>query len=236
VLVVDDEAQIRRALSRALAARDYEVEVAADGEEALATAEGFLPDVVVLDLNLPGIDGFEVCRRLRTWSSTPIIVLSVREDESDKVEALDLGADDYLTKPFGIEELLARVRALLRRIEEKGSHAPSSFHSEHILIDLAKRRVVNDGRDVRLTKTEWGLLEALAAHPGKLCTHGWLLQHVWGEGYVDDLDVLRVFVSQLRKKIEIDPARPQIIVTESGVGYRWVLDADVDPSGSPVTS
>jgi len=226
VLVVDDEAQIRRALNRALTARDYEVEVAADGEEALVIAEGFAPDVVVLDLNLPGIDGFEVCRRFRTWSSAPVIVLSVREDELDKVEALDLGADDYLTKPFGIEELLARIRALLRRSEEKGVQTPPVFRTEELEIDLAKHRVVRGGADVRLTKTEWGLLEALAGHQGKLLTHAWLLEHVWGVGYADDLDVLRVFVSQLRKKVETDPARPQIIVTEPGVGYRWVLGAD----------
>jgi len=226
VLVVDDEAQIRRALNRALTARDYEVEVAADGEEALASAEGFDPDVVILDLNLPGIDGFEVCRRLRAWSSTPVIVLSVREDELDKVDALDLGADDYLTKPFGIEELLARIRALLRRSEEKGVQAPPVFRSGDLEIDLAMHRVVRGEADIRLTKTEWGLLEALASHQGKLLTHGWLLEHVWGVGYADDLDVLRVFVSQLRKKIEIDPARPQIIVTEPGVGYRWVLSAE----------
>ena len=204
-------------------ARDYVVEVAVDGEEALAIAEGFAPDLVVLDLNLPGIDGFEVCRRLRTWSSTPVIVLSVREDESDKVEALDLGADDYLTKPFGIDELLARIRALLRRIEDRAAHAPTRFASDGIEVDLAQRSVRRDGRAVRLTKTEWSLLEAFASHPGKLLTHRWLLGTVWGEGYAEDVDVLRVFVSQLRKKIEMDPTRPAIIVTEPGIGYRWVL-------------
>ena len=194
-----------------------------DGEEALELAESFAPDVVVLDLNLPGIDGFEVCRRLRTWTSTPIIVLSVREDESDKVQALDLGADDYLTKPFGIDELLARVRALLRRMEDRGSQTIPHFRSDGLDIDLAQRRVTRDGQGVRLTKTEWGLLEAFATHAGKLLTHTWLLQTVWGTGYSEDVDVLRVFVSQLRKKIELDPARPAIIVTEPGVGYRWVL-------------
>jgi two-component system KDP operon response regulator KdpE len=196
-----------------------------DGEEALLLAESFVPDLVVLDLNLPGISGFEVCRRLRTWSATPIIVLSVREDESDKVEALDLGADDYQTKPFGIDELLARVRALLRRSEDRSAQVAPRFIADGLEIDLAARRVVRDGQGVRLTKTEWALLEAFASHPGKLLTHGWLLTHVWGEGYADDVDVLRVFVSQLRKKIEREHARPAIIVTEPGVGYRWVLHA-----------
>jgi two-component system KDP operon response regulator KdpE len=220
-----------------LVARGYVVEVAVDGEEALDLAESFAPDVVVLDLNLPGIDGFEVCRRFRMWTSTPIIVLSVREDESDKVQALDLGADDYLTKPFGIDELLARVRALLRRAEDRGSQGTPHFESDGLEVDLAQRRVTRDGRGVRLTKTEWGLLEAFAAHPGKLLTHSWLLRTVWGEGYTEDVDVLRVFVSQLRKKIELDPARPAIIVTEPGVGYRWVLRPEpATGSGSPSTS
>ena len=201
------------------------MEAAVDGEEALLLAESFAPDLVVLDLNLPGISGFEVCRRLRTWSATPIIVLSVREDEGDKVEALDLGADDYQTKPFGIDELLARIRALLRRSEDRSAQVSPRFVADGLEIDLAARRITRDGDAVRLTKTEWGLLEAFAGHPGKLLTHGWLLTHVWGEGYADDVDVLRVFVSQLRKKIERDPARPAIIVTEPGVGYRWVLRA-----------
>jgi len=236
VLVVDDEAQIRRALSRALSARDYEVEVAVDGEEALAVAVRFVPDVIVLDLNLPDIDGLEVCRRLRAWSSTPVIVLSVREDEADKVEALDLGADDYLTKPFGIEELLARIRALLRRIDEKAVQTIPLFRAGDLEIDLAKHRIARRDEPVRLTKTEWALLEAFAGNRGKLLTHNWLLQHVWGEGYTDDVEVLRVFVSQLRKKIERDPASPKIIVTEPGIGYRWVLQADGTAEGEPVRS
>ena len=195
-----------------------------DGEEALLLAESFAPDLVVLDLNLPGIDGFEVCRRLRTWSATPVIVLSVREDEGDKVEALDLGADDYQTKPFGIDELLARIRALLRRSEDRSAQVAPRFISDGLEIDcVTPDRARRQG--VRLTKTEWALLEAFAGHPGKLLTHGWLLTHVWGEGYADDVDVLRVFVSQLRKKIEREPTRPAIIVTEPGVGYRWVLRA-----------
>jgi two-component system KDP operon response regulator KdpE len=219
VLIVDDEASIRRALTRALGARGYEVEVAVDGQDALVVFESFSPDLVVLDLNLPELDGFGVCKKLRSWSSVPIIVLSVREDESDKVEALDLGADDYLTKPFGIDELLARVRAQLRRTKE--TLESPRYISGRLEIDLGERRVIKDGVDIRLTKTEWGLMEELARHPGKLLTHNWLLDHVWGAGYTDDVDVLRVFVSQLRHKIEADPARPSIIVTEPGVGYRW---------------
>jgi two-component system, OmpR family, KDP operon response regulator KdpE len=187
------------------------------------------PGLVVLDLNLPGIDGFEVCRRIRTWSAVPIIVLSVREDESDKVEALDLGADDYLTKPFGIDELLARVRALLRRTEDREAGTLPRFREGGLEIDLAQRRIRRGDQDVRLTKTEWGLLEAFALHPGKLMTHGWLLQSVWGAGYADDLEVLRVFVSQLRRKIEADPARPAIIVTEPGIGYRWTIKPEPAP-------
>lgn len=223
ILVVDDEEQIRRAVRRALLARGYDVEVAVDGEDALSTFGSFQPELVVLDLNLPGIDGVEVCRRLRSWSAVPILVLSVREDEAEKVAALDLGADDYLTKPFGVPELVARVRALLRRSEP--ARAPRRFVADSVSIELDSRTVRRDGKPVHLTKTEWSLLEALAHHPGKLLTHGWLLQHVWGEGYGEDVEVLRVFVSQLRRKIEPDPARPTLVVTEPGVGYRWTRPA-----------
>lgn len=222
VLVVDDEVEIRRALGRALTARGYQVAVAADGAEAIEQAEAFRPDVVVLDLNLPRLDGLEVCRRIRSSSPVPILVLSVREDESDKVEALDIGADDYLTKPFGIDELLARVRALLRRAEGPAA-AGLRFRIGDVEVDLDQRRVVRGGEDVRLTRTEWSLLETFARHPGKLLTHRFLLGQVWGAGYGEDVDVLRVFVSQLRKKIEPDPGRPVAIVTEPGVGYRWQL-------------
>ncbi len=227
ILVVDDEVQILRALRRALDARGYEVVTAADGEEALEEVERSMPDLVVLDLNLPGISGFEVCRRLRGWSQVPILILSVREDEAGKVRALDLGADDYLTKPFGVEELLARVRALLRRTRPEGS-APPRFEIDGIVIDLADRRVSRDGTDVHLTKTEWTLLETLAEHPGKLLTHRWLLERVWGLGYEEDIEVLRVFVSQLRRKIEPDASHPRLILTDTGIGYRWVAQP---PSG-----
>jgi len=220
ILVVDDEGQILRALRRALAARGYDVVTAADGEDAIAVVEASTPDLVVLDLNLPGIDGMEVCRRLRSWTQVPILILSVREDEPGKVQALDLGADDYLTKPFGVEELLARVRALLRRSRPQGSEPPR-FEVDGTVIDLVAHRVSRDGRDVHLTRTEWGLLEAMAEHPGKLLTHRWLLEQVWGAGYQEDVEVLRVFVSQLRRKVEPRADRPSVILTDPGVGYRW---------------
>jgi two-component system KDP operon response regulator KdpE len=223
VLVVDDEQSIRRAVGRALTARDYEVQLATDGEEALTAAAAFQPDLVVLDLNLPALDGLEVCRQLRGWSSVPILVLSVREDEPDKVAALDLGADDYLTKPFGIDELMARVRALLRRAGAQGAPRPARFRADDLEIDLDVRRVARAGVEVRLTKTEWALLTELCQHPGKLLTHHWLLERVWGPGYAGDVDVLRVFISQLRKKLEQDPARPRLIATDPGIGYRWLL-------------
>jgi two-component system KDP operon response regulator KdpE len=223
VLVVDDEIEIRRALSRALNAREYIVETAADGMEAIEAASAFHPDLVVLDLNLPKLDGLEVARRIRASSPVPILVLSVREDESDKVAALDLGADDYLTKPFGIDELLARVRALLRRAEVPETGTDLRYVLGEVKLDLQQRRVIRGGEDVRLTRTEWSLLDVFARHPGKLLSHRWLLERVWGEGYTEDVDVLRVFVSQLRKKIEPDPRRPQAIVTEPGIGYRWQL-------------
>jgi len=223
VLVVDDEEQIRRALQRALDARGYTVATASDGEEALAEVDRFVPHLIVLDLNMPGIDGFEVCRRVRTWSRVPVLVLSVREDEIDKVEMLDLGADDYLTKPFGIDEFLARVRALLRRAEPRTANEPPVFQIDDVSIDLGERSVSRAGVPVHLTRTEWALLDALAHHAGKLLTQRWLLEAVWGPGYGDDVDVLRVFVSQLRKKIEPDPSDPRIVVTEPGIGYRWTL-------------
>lgn len=222
VLVVDDEHSIRRAVGRALTARGYQVQLAIDGEEALSAAAAFQPDLVVLDLNLPALDGLEVCRQLRAWSQVPILVLSVREDEPDKVAALDLGADDYLTKPFGIDELMARVRALLRR-SAQGAPRPVRFGVADLEIDLDARRVIRSGVEVRLTKTEWALLAELCQHPGKLLTHSWLLERVWGPGYAGDVDVLRVFISQLRKKLEQDPGRPKLIATDPGIGYRWLL-------------
>jgi two-component system KDP operon response regulator KdpE len=230
VLVVDDEDQIRLALARALTARGFVVETRPDGESALRTAGWFRPDLVVLDLNMPGMDGLAVCRALRAQGDVPILILSVREEETDKVAALDLGADDYLTKPFGIEEFLARVRALLRR--RGGATRADRFEVDGVAIDVENRSVVRDGARVRLTKTEWSLLDALSGHPGKLLTHRWLLEHVWGPGYEDDLEVLRVFISQLRKKIEPDPSRPSLIVTDPGVGYRWTARPGVEEVAS----
>jgi two-component system KDP operon response regulator KdpE len=230
ILVVDDEDQIRLALARALVARGFVVETRPEGESALTTTHWFRPDLVVLDLNLPGMDGLTVCRRLREQGDVPILILSVREEEADKVEALNLGADDYLTKPFGIEEFLARVRALLRR-SGPGTRT-ELFQLDGVEIDVENKSVVRDGQPVRLTKTEWSLLDALSRHPGKLLTHRWLLEHVWGPGYEDDLEVLRVFVSQLRKKIEPDPTRPSLIVTDPGVGYRWTVRPGVEEAAS----
>jgi two-component system KDP operon response regulator KdpE len=229
VLVVDDEQELRRAVGRALVARGYQVEMATDGQEALPIAQAFQPDLVVLDLNLPALDGLAVCRLLREQSAVPILVLSVRDDDTDKVAALDLGADDYLTKPFSVEELMARVRALLRRASAQGAPRPRRFGTEQLDIDLEAHRVVRAGTPVRLTKTEWGLLQALCEHPGKLLTRRWLLERVWGPGYAGDIDVLRVFISQLRKKIEADPSRPQIITTDPGIGYRWMLQPADNP-------
>jgi len=222
ILVVDDEVQIREAVERSLSARGYEVLGAPDGAEALDLAASRSPALVIMDLNMPVMDGLETTRRMRTWSSVPIIILSVREDEEDKIAALDLGADDYLTKPFGTGELLARVRALLRRGEASEDH-PARYRMEAVTIDVAAHRVTREGVDVHLTKTEWLLLEAFVTHAGKLLTHRWLLQHVWGDTYGEDVEVLRVFVSQLRRKIEPDPRRPKAIVTEPGIGYRWSL-------------
>jgi len=229
VLVVDDEEAIRRAVSRALSSRGYVVQVAPDGEEAIGALRTFDPDLVVLDLNLPGMDGLAVCRQLRAWNAVPILVLSVREDEADKVAALDLGADDYLTKPFGVDELMARVRALLRRTGGQGSPGPFRFADGDVEIDLSSHTITRAGQDVRLTKTEWSLVESLARHPGKLLTHDWLLDQVWGRGYEGDVDVLRVFISQLRHKIEEDPRRPRIVATDPGIGYRWLLRPSEPP-------
>ena len=229
VLVVDDEQHIRRAVGRALAARGYQVKTATAGQEALSTAAATQPDLVVLDLNLPGLDGLAVCRQLRDQSAVPILVLSVRDDDTDKVAALDLGADDYLTKPFSVQELMARVRALLRRASAQGAPRPRRFHTEQLNIDLETHWVVRAGTPVRLTKTEWALLEALCQHPGKLLTRRWLLERVWGPGHADDMDILRVFISQLRKKLEADPGRPQIITTDPGIGYRWMVRPADDP-------
>jgi len=227
VLVVDDEPQIRRALNSALTAHGYAVAVAEDGATALETIATWAPDAVVLDLVMPGIDGFEVLRETRTWSPVPIIVLSARGGEADKVAALDQGADDYLTKPFGMAELLARLRVMLRR-ERVG--APEQLTAGDVAIDLRRYLVVRGGQEVHLTPTEFDLLRVLASEAGKVLTHRQLLDRVWGSYAAENSQQLRVYINYLRRKLEADPRDPQLIVTEPGVGYR--LKADVSP---PVT-
>lgn len=219
VLVVDDEAQIVRALSVNLQALGYEVEAASTGEEALKKAAADRPDAVILDLGLPGIDGVDVIRGLRGWTNVPIIVLSVREEEREKVEALDAGADDYVTKPFGMGELVARLRAALRR-STKDETAPV-VETEDFTIDLASKRVTKPGGDeIRLTPTEWGIVEVLASNPGKLITQVQLLRDVWGPNYGQETNYLRVFIAQIRRKLEPNPNTPRYFITEPGMGYR----------------
>lgn len=220
VLVVDDEPQIRRALATNLRARGYEVDLAEDGEQALQMAADRRPDVVILDLGLPGIDGLDVIAGLRGWTQVPIVVLSVRDGESDKVDALDAGADDYVTKPFGMSELLARLRAATRRVAP--TEEAATVQTRHFTVDLADRRVLRDGQDVHLTPTEWGVVETLVRHPGRLVTQRQLLQAVWGPHYGTETGYLRVYLARIRQKLEPDPSRPRYFVTEAGVGYRFV--------------
>jgi len=219
VLVVDDELPIRRALTINLKARGYDVEAAGTGEEALDVAARRHPDVVILDLGLPGIDGVEVIRGLRGWSQVPIVVLSVREGERDKVAALDAGADDYVTKPFGMDELLARLRAALRRAAPSDEEA--IIETPGFAIDLAAKRVTRDGAEIRLTPTEWHVVEVLVHNRGKLVTQRQLLQEVWGPQYKDETNYLRVFMAQVRRKLEPQPSQPRYFVTEPGMGYRF---------------
>jgi two-component system, OmpR family, KDP operon response regulator KdpE len=243
VLVVDDEPQILRALRINLRVRDYEVHVAATGAEALEVAGRYPPDLVILDLGLPDLDGVEVIEGLRGWTKAPIIVLSGRADSVDKVEALDAGADDYVTKPFGVEELLARMRAAVRR-----TGAPEDLpriRLGNLVVDLAAKRVIRQapvpagpepaGRDaaggtaadgIRLTPTEWHLLEVLLRNPGKLLSRNQLLTEVWGPGYADATGNLRLYMAQLRRKLEPDPARPRWLITEPGMGYRYQPDPE----------
>ena len=224
VLVVDDEPQIRRALRTGLQARGYEVVEAAAGEEALVQLAAKEPDIVILDLGLPDFDGSEVIRRLRGWSQVPVIVLSVRDRQDDKVGALDAGADDYVTKPFDMDELLARMRATLRRAQPADAVAPVQRFGD-LEIDLARKLVRRREGRVKLTPTEYSLLEVMVANPGKLLTHRWLLQKVWGAGYGEETHYLHVYVRQLRQKLGDDTSIPKLIVTEPGVGYRWSADA-----------
>jgi len=222
ILVVDDEPQILRALATNLRARQYDVELAQTGEAALTIAARKHPDVVILDLGLPGIDGVEVIRGLRGWTSVPIIVLSVREAERDKVAALDAGADDYVTKPFGMDELLARLRAALRRGAPGEEEAV--IETDDFTVDLAAKRVTTADGEVRLTPTEWHIVEMLVRHAGKLVTQRQLLQEVWGPQYEKETNYLRVYLAQIRSKLEPDPARPRYFITEARMGYRFELE------------
>jgi len=218
ILVIDDEAAIRRFLHSALSCGEFSLHEAESGRNGLSAAAALRPDVVLLDLGLPDLDGIEVIRRIREWSQVPIIVLSVREREDEKVAALDAGADDYLTKPFGVGELLARIRVSLRRSAVQG--AEPVFRSGGLTVDLNLRRVSVGGNEVQLTPTEYDLLRLLITHADKVVTHGQILKQIWGMAHQEQPQVLRVTISNLRKKIERDPSRPRHITTEPGVGYR----------------
>jgi two-component system KDP operon response regulator KdpE len=222
ILVADDEPKIRMFIRANLEARGYEVDLAKDGIEAIELAERLLPDVIVLDVNMPRMDGIEACRRLREWADMPIIILSVRGDEKDKVRALDEGADDYVTKPFSVEELLARIRVALRHSAGPAVAAPT-FTAGDLEVDLSKRVVRWRGQMVKLTHTEYDLLAYLISNSGKVLTHGEILHNVWGPEYGDEREYVRVFIGQLRRKIEDDPSNPRFIVTESRMGYRFVM-------------
>ena len=218
VLVVDDENSIRRYLRTALTAQGFTVYEAANGEEAVNAVLNNRPDIIILDLGLPDFDGIEVTRRLREWSKTPIIILSVREAENDKIAALDAGADDYLTKPFGTGELMARMRVAMRRLASKSDEPVIQVDS--LKMDLSHRLVTVNDNEISLTPTEYDILRLLMQNAGKVLTHHQLLRQVWGTAYESEMHLLRVNISNLRRKIEADPARPHYLVTESGVGYR----------------
>jgi two-component system, OmpR family, KDP operon response regulator KdpE len=219
VLLVDDEEILVRTLAINLRARGYDVLTAGDGEEALAVLRTRSPDAVILDLGLPGRSGVEVLTDLRGWSAVPVVVLSARHGSDDKVQALDVGADDYVTKPFGVDELLARLRAAVRRA---GTAEPVTVEAGELRLDLEARRVWRSGREVRLTPTEWGLLTALVTRPGRLVPQRQLLQEVWGPAYEKETNYLRVHMANVRRKLEEDPSRPRHLLTEPGMGYRFV--------------
>ena len=220
ILVVDDDAPLARALAITLTSHGYHVDTAGTGAAAIAAAARRVPDVVVLDLGLPDLDGVDVVTALRGWSLAPVIVLSAREEQAEKVAALDAGADDYVTKPFGMDELLARVRAAIRRGSDSAPDAPV-VTTRSFTVDLAGRRVTTKNGEVRLTPTEWSLLEVLVRHRGRLVGRHQLLQEVWGPAYSSETNYLRVYVAQLRRKLEPEPSRPQHLLTEPGVGYRF---------------
>jgi two-component system, OmpR family, KDP operon response regulator KdpE len=225
ILVIDDEPQILRALGVNLRARGYEVDLAAAGEEGLALAATNSPDLVLVDLGLPGIDGIEVIRGLRGWTNVPIITLSVRDAERDKVAALDAGADDYVTKPFGMDELLARLRASLRRAQPQPDEP--IITTPAFTINLATTSVTREGQEIHLTPTEWSILSVLVRNPGRLVTQRFLLQQVWGPNYSKETNYLRVYIAGLRRKLEPEPSRPRYLLTDAGMGYRF-LNPDTD--------
>ena len=224
ILVIDDELQIQRALRTILTEKGFRVTTASRGEEGLTLAATHEPELVILDLGLPDMDGVEVCTRLREWTQCPIIVLSVRDSERDKVAALDRGADDYLTKPFGIEELLARVRVALRHSVYRKSEQTKILKAGLVTIDLAWHIIKRGDEEIKLTGTEYKLLVYLASNHGRVLTHQSILTHVWGPADANHTEYLRVYMRQLRKKLEEDPERPQYILTEPGIGYRFIAD------------
>ncbi len=224
ILMVDDDPNVLRSLRAALESHGYNVRSAQNGSSALEACAAERPDVVLLDLALPGMDGVEVCRRLRNWSRVPILVVSARIHEAQKVLALDAGADDYITKPFGTQELLARIRAALRRDQARRDEEPV-IRAGGLVIDLLARRVIVDDREIHLTPTEYELLRVLATNPDRVLTHGHLLRTALGSGYEDALDNLRTFIAQLRRKLEREPSRPRWILTEPAVGYRFRPEA-----------
>lgn len=222
ILVIDDEQQILRALRTILSQQNYQVTSASTGEEGLAYATAVQPDIIILDLGLPDMTGVQVCQQIREWSDLPVIVLSAHDSEAEKVAALDAGADDYLTKPFGVDELLARVRVALRHRSRVGSTKSSVVTVGALVIDLANHLVTRGGELVKLTATEYKLLAYLVGNPGRVLTHQSILNHVWGYSEGSQMEYLRVYIRQLRQKLEEDPRNPQLILTESGVGYRFM--------------
>lgn len=222
ILVIDDEQQILRALRTILTQQNYQVTAVGTGEEGLALATAIQPDMIILDLGLPDITGVEVCHRLRQWTELPVIVLSAHDSETEKVAALDAGADDYLTKPFGVDELLARVRVALRHYAKAQGSKTSVLSVGALTIDLANHLVTRAGEMVKMTATEYKLLAYLAGNAGRVLTHQSILNHVWGYSESSQMEYLRVYIRQLRQKLEEDPRNPQLIITESGVGYRFM--------------
>jgi two-component system KDP operon response regulator KdpE len=234
ILVVDDEPQIRRVMRTALVANGYDAFEARTGEGALETLREDNPDLILLDINMPGIGGMAACREIRAVSDAAIIVLSVRDSENDKIAALDAGADDYITKPFSVNELMARIRANLRRLPALSDQTAPIVVSNELTVDLSRRQVIARGQPIRLTPKEFDLLQYLVSNANRPVTHRKLLQTIWGPDYGDQVEYLRVFVSQLRKKIEVDPARPRYILTEPWVGYRFAMPDQPTTRESPV--